>query len=80
MSLPPPTTGVQATVISVLDVPSTDPTRVGKMDALITYRIDPLHSFTIRIPAENLTPDKIDAAVRSDYAVRKQYINRVVNL
>ena len=73
-------TGVQATVISVLDVPSTDPNRMGKMDALITYRIDPLHSFTIRLPAEGLTPDKVDAAVRSDYAVRKLLINRTVNL
>jgi hypothetical protein len=73
-------TGVTATVISVLDVPSSDPNRMGKMDALVTYRIDPLHSFTIRLPAEGLTPDKIDAAIRSDYAVRKLLINRVVNL
>jgi hypothetical protein len=68
------------TVISTLDVPSTDPARLGKMDMMITYRSDPLHSFTIRIPAEGITLAKVDAAIRSDYATRKQYINRQVKV
>lgn len=69
-----------AQVISVLDVPSAEPNRLGKMDALVTYRIDPLNSFTIRIPAEGLTPEKIDTAVRADWNQRKQLLNRTVKL
>ncbi len=67
-------------IISMLDVPAQTPERLGKMDMLLTYRVDPLHSFTIRIPAETSTPDKIDAAIRSDYAVRKPLINRNVTV
>lgn len=66
------------TVISTMDVPSTDPARLGKMDALVTYRADPLHSFTIRIPADGLTPPILDAAIKSDWAARKVYINRQI--
>ncbi len=50
------------------------------MDAFITYQVDPLHRFTITIPAETMTPDKVDAAIRSDYTNRKQYINRTVTV
>jgi hypothetical protein len=63
-----------------LDVPAQEAARLGKMDALITYRLDTMHTFTIRIPAENLTPEKVDAAIRSDYAQRKALINRTVNV
>ena len=76
----PPTTPAEATVVSVLDVPSQDPQRAGKMDALITYRVDPLHSFTIVIPADGLTPDKVSAAVRQDFQKRKAYINQKISL
>lgn len=76
----PQTAGQQATVVSMLDVPSTDPTRIGKMDVLVTYRVDPLHSFTIRLQQDGLTPAKLDAAVKTDYAERKVYINRSVNV
>lgn len=70
----------EATIVSVLDVPSQDPKRAGKMDALITYRIDPLHSFTISIPADDLTPDKVATAVRQDFQKRKAYINAKISL
>ncbi len=65
-------------VISVADFPSNDPNRLGKMDAFITYRLDALHTFTIKTPGEGLTPDKVDALVRQDFQSRKQLINRSV--
>lgn len=67
-------------VVSMLDVPAQEANRLGKMDVLVTYRVDPLHSFTIRIPAEGMTPDKLDAAIRTDYNVRKALINRTVTV
>lgn len=70
-----------AQIVSILDVPSVVPNRAGKMDALITYRVDPLHSFTITLPAEDATdPNKVDAAIRQDYQKRKVFINRNVSL
>lgn len=78
MSVPLPTTQTPTptfTVKSVLDVPAQEPTRLGKMDALITYQTDPLHSYTIRLPAENLSKDLVMAAIRADYAKRSPIIN-----
>jgi hypothetical protein len=75
-----PPTGTQVQVVSVLDVPAQEAARLGKMDALITYRLDALHTFTIRMPAEGLTPEKVDAAIRSDYNQRKTLINRTVSV
>jgi hypothetical protein len=68
----PPTR--EAEIVSVLDIPSPDPTRLGKVDVMITYRVDPLHSFTLRIPKEDATPAKIKAAVQEDWNKRKEII------
>ena len=76
----PQTGGTQAQVVSMLDVPAVDPQRLGKMDVLVTYRTDPIHSFTIRLPAEGMTGAKLDAAIRSDYAARKELLNRTVSV
>jgi len=64
----------EAEIVSVLDIPSPDPTRLGKTDVMVTYRVDPLHSFTIRIPKEEATTVKIKAAVQADWNTRKELI------
>jgi len=67
-------------VVSTIEAPSNNAARVGKMDYYVTYEIDPLHRYTLILPAETLTPDKLDVAVRQDYAKRKDYINREVTV
>ena len=69
-----------AAVISVLDIPSPDPMRLGQMDAMITYRVDPLHTFTIRIQKSKPSKADIEAAVRADWAIRKETIGMKVQL
>jgi len=64
----------EAEIVSVLDIPSPDPTRLGKVDMMVTYRVDPLHSFTIRIPKEGATTASIKAAVQADWNTRKDLI------
>jgi hypothetical protein len=76
----PATETPKVTVVSTIDLPSSDPARLGKMDLLVTYRVDALHTFTVKIPAENMTPQKFDAAIKSDYAERKVYINRQISV
>jgi hypothetical protein len=70
----------KVTIVSVVDTPSNEPGRAGKNDAFITYRYDALHTYTIKIPAEGLTPDKVDALVRTDFAQRKPLINREITV
>jgi hypothetical protein len=70
----------EAEIVSVLDVPSPDPMRLGKWDVMVTYRIDPLHSFSIRIPKEKSSKADIEAAVRADWATRKEVIGARITL
>jgi hypothetical protein len=70
----------QAEIVSVLDIPSPEPTRLGKSDVMVTYRVDPLHSFTIRMPKEDSTPAKIKAAIQADWNTRKEIIGAKFSL
>jgi len=74
MTMATPAPPREAEVVSVLDIPSPDPTRLGKTDVMITYRVDPLHSFTIRMPKEEATAAKIKAAIQADWNTRKEII------
>jgi len=68
----------EAEIVSMLDVPSPDPNRMGKWDMAITYRVDPLHSFTVRIPKEDFTPEKARAAIQADWNTRKAlYLSKI---
>ena len=64
----------EAEIVSVLDIPSPEPTRLGKTDVMITYRVDPLHSFSIRIPKEDSSDEKIKKAIQADWDTRKKII------
>jgi len=74
MTMSTPTTPREAEIVSVLDVPSPEATRMGKTDVMVTYRVDPLHSFTIRMPKEEATKEKIRAAIQADWNTRKEII------
>jgi hypothetical protein len=69
-----------AEVISVLDIPSSDPMRLGQMDSMVTYRIDPLHTFSIRLQKTRPSKADIETAVRADWALRKDTLGMKVQL
>jgi hypothetical protein len=64
----------QAEIVSVLDIPSPDPVRLGKTDVMVTYRVDPLHSFTLTIHKEDATPANIKMLIQKDWNSRKEII------
>lgn len=68
----------QLVVVNVVDVPSPEPGRAGKMDKLITYEKDPLHRYMIRIPEEEATEERIVSAIQTDWAKRRAWIGRVI--
>ncbi|MDE1871732.1 MAG: hypothetical protein KGI06_05845 [Candidatus Micrarchaeota archaeon] len=63
MSQQPPT----FKVIQLIKIPSQDPTRLGKLDALVTYTVNGKGRFTIKIPSENLNENNLKAAIKADY-------------
>ena len=51
-------------IIDVRPVPSTDPNRLGKMDTLVTYRVDQFRVYVVRIPKEEVTEEDIRKAIK----------------
>jgi len=70
----------KVTVISTIESPSNNPARTGKNDYYITYQIDPLHRYTLVLPAETFTEAILDLAVRQDYKKRQPFINREITV
>lgn len=54
-------------VIRLMKLASTQPNRLGKMDAFVTYSVNGRGSNTIIIPSENLTEQNIKTAIKDDY-------------
>lgn len=50
----------------VRKIPSPDNERVGRLDYLVTYELDPFRVYMVRIPKDVLTEDDIKAAVKKD--------------
>jgi hypothetical protein len=62
------------------ELPSQDPGRLGKMDALVNYQVPNVGAFTIRIPAEGITPAIVEAAIKKDVPNRAKFINQSLKL
>jgi len=75
-----PSTGKVAKIISVISIPSREPSRLGEMDTLITYQVDPLHTYSVIIPESHPSEADIMAAVRADYAQRSKISNMEIPL
>jgi len=70
----------EVTIIDVRDIPSTEPGRIGKIDVLVTYQIDPAHIYMIRIPKEEFTEERLTEAIRKDVAEKRKWIGRKIPL
>jgi len=68
----------EVTIIDVRDIPSTEPGRIGKIDVLVTYQIDPAHIYMIRIPKEEFTEERLTEAIRKDVAEKRKWIGRKI--
>jgi len=53
-------------VIDVRRIPSAEPSRIGKLDYLITYQLDPMRVYMVTIAQDALTEAIIQDAVRKD--------------
>jgi hypothetical protein len=65
--------------IRILDqhrVPSLDPQRKGKDDLVVTYSVNNARGYMVRVPAENATPQTIEAAVRADVALHSTVVGK----
>ena len=54
------------TVEDVRRIPSPDAARIGKLDHLVTYKLDPFRVYMVRIPKETIEEKDIIEAVKAD--------------
>ena len=67
-------------ILDVREVPSTDPERFGKMDVLITYQVDPMHVYIIRLPKEEFNEERVREAIRADLEEKAKWLGRELEL
>ena len=75
------------TTVTILDkreIPSPEPGRVGKLDAYITYQVDPFRTYFVTIPNETLgLPDEdavITAAIKLDLSERERFAGKTLEV
>ena len=60
----------------VREVPSAEPTRIGKYDQLVMYELDAMRRYIVRIPSEEFTEERMIRAVKEDMAKRAEYTGK----
>jgi len=68
----------EVTILDVRDIPSTEPGRIGKIDVLVTYQIDPAHVYMIRIPKEEFTEERLTEEIKRDVAEKRRWIGKKI--
>lgn len=53
-------------VLDVRKIPSPDEARVGRLDHLVTYQLDPFRTYMVRIPKDSIEESDIMEAVKAD--------------
>ena len=67
-------------VIDSRRIPSPDDDRRGRFDWLVTYQLDPLRTFIVRITVDDLTEEIIRDHVRKDLDSMKRFTGREFSL
>jgi len=63
-------------VTDIRKIPSGNPSRIGKMDYIVTYQLDPLHVYMVTIDKDTVTEADIKQAVKADLNTMARYVNR----
>ena len=63
-------------IFDVREVPSAEPTRMGKYDQLVMYELDPMRRYIVRIPSEEFTEERMKEAVKADMAKRAEFTGK----
>jgi uncharacterized protein YfaT (DUF1175 family) len=53
-------------VLDVRKIPSPEDSRIGRLDHLVTYQLDPFRTYMVRIPKDSIEEKDIVEAVRTD--------------
>jgi len=63
-------------VLDIRKLPSPDASRVGHLDHLVTYQLDPLRTYFVRIPKDVLEEKDIVDAVTAELASIERFTGK----
>lgn len=63
-------------VLDVRKIPSPEEGRIGKMDNLVTYQLDPFRTYMVRIPKDAIAEADIIEAVKADLAAIERFTGK----
>jgi len=63
-------------VLDVRKIPSPEDTRVGKLDHLVTYQLDPFRTYMVRIPKDTIEEADITEAVKKDLEAIERFTGK----
>jgi len=72
--------GEQVRIIDVRKLPSPDPARYGRDDAIVLYETSPGARYSVRLPAEAMTEATIKAAITADIKERGPWQGKSLQL
>ena len=78
--MPPVAPKREVSILATVDVPATDPARIGKTDVLVTYRVGPYQSGMVRVPKESFEEAAVKAAVKADVDAKAKYVGMTFNV
>ncbi len=64
---------VKVKIIDIRDIPSADAARMGSMDKVITYQVDPTRTYIVRMPAEEWSQKRMVGVIAADMKERKKW-------
>jgi len=67
-------------VIDVRRIPSAEPSRIGKLDYLVTYQLDPMRVYIVTIAQDVLTESIIKEAIRKDLEAMQAWTGKEFTL
>jgi hypothetical protein len=63
-------------ILNAVEIYSPEAARLGKKDVLVTYSVGGTRTYLITLPAEDITEDKIIAAIRAAEEARAKIIGK----
>lgn len=67
-------------VLDVRKIPSPEEHRVGKLDHLVTYQLDPFRTYMVRIPKDVIEASDIIEAVKKDLEAIERFTGKEFEL
>lgn len=71
---------VEVKIVDVREIPSGDPTRIGRLDVMVTYSIDAFRTYVTVIPKEEFNEETLKERIKKEQTERERWIGKTVKI